>query len=188
MICIPCQPESGSYLAIYGSITPEKHIERAIEIALRSGMPLKIAAKTGHVDHDYVQAELLPLLSNPSIDYVGEIADAELNHFLGHAAGLLMPIDWPDPSGLTAIEALACGTPTIAYRSGALPEIVEDGRTGFIVDNVEEAVQAVAQLKRLNRPHCREVFQSRFSADRMVQDYLHIYDRLLTSEMDRIAT
>jgi Glycosyltransferase len=132
-------PEPGSYLAFLGRISPEKRVDRAIEIAKQVGMPLKIAAKIDRVDQDYFESEIAPLLSNSLVEFVGEIDDDEKDEFLGNAYALLFPIDWPEPFGLVMIEAMACGTPVIAYRGGAVPELVEPGQTGFIVEGLEDA-------------------------------------------------
>lgn len=180
-------PEPGHYLAYFGRISPDKQLDHAIEIAQRVQLPLKIAAKVDQVDQTYLDLELAPLLNAPRIEYVGEIADHEKNHFFGQASALLLPIAWPHPSGCAVIEAMACGTPTIAYGYGALPELIEDGVTGYIVDNIGEAVEAVQRIPGLNRKRCREVFEARFTADRMVQDYLRLYDQVLAGEIDHIA-
>jgi glycosyltransferase involved in cell wall biosynthesis len=181
------QEERGTYLAFLGRIAPEKRVDQAIAIAKQAGMPLKIAAKVDQVDRAYFEASIQPLLQDPLVDYIGEIGDHEKGAFLGGAAVLLFPIDWPEPFGLVMIEALACGTPVIAYRRGSVPEVLEDGVTGYIVDSVEEAVQAVLRALALSRRRCRQVFDTRFSACRMAQDYLRIYQRLLIDSTDRIA-
>jgi glycosyltransferase involved in cell wall biosynthesis len=165
----------GTYLAFLGRISPEKGIERAIEIARRVGMELKIAAKIDAVDRDYFNHSVKPMLAGPLVEYVGEIAEAEKTEFLGNAWALLFPIDWPEPFGMVMIEAMACGTPTIAYNRGAVSEVLEDGVTGFIVRSQEDAVQAVGRVSALDRRRCRRVFEERFSAARMAQDYLAIY-------------
>jgi glycosyltransferase involved in cell wall biosynthesis len=177
-----CHDKPGHYLAFLGRISPEKRADRAIRIARRSGMPLKIAAKVDQADRDYFAEKIEPLLSTgaPSVEFVGEIGDAAKDSFLGHAHALLFPIDWPEPFGLVMIEALACGTPVIAYRNGSVPEIMDDGVTGFIVDNMEQAVAAVERVKALNRAECRQVFEARFAAPVMAKGYLDIYERLLT--------
>jgi glycosyltransferase involved in cell wall biosynthesis len=167
----------GSYLAFLGRISPEKGVERAIEIARRAGMKLKIAAKVDRVDREYYNESVKPVLSGPLVEYVGEVGEAEKTEFLGNAHALLFPIDWPEPFGMVMIEAMACGTPTIAFRRGAVSEILEDGVTGFIVQNQEEAVQAVERAHAFDRRRCRRVFEDRFSAARMAQDYLAIYRR-----------
>src|SRR5437762_1249248 len=175
-------PESGSYLAFLGRISPEKRVDRAIEIAKQVGMPLKIAAKIDLVDQDYFESEIAPLLSNSLVEFVGEIDDDEKHEFLGNAYALLFPIDWPEPFGLVMIEAMACGTPVIAYRGGAVPELVEPGRTGFIVEGLENAVEAVRHVAQLRRKRCREVFEQRFTATRMAHDYLQQFERLIAKD------
>jgi glycosyltransferase involved in cell wall biosynthesis len=177
------QEEPGTYLAFLGRISPEKRVDRAIEIARRTGVKLKIAAKVDAVDREYFQTEISPLLDDPLLEFVGEIGEAEKNEFLGNALALLFPIDWPEPFGLVMIEAMACGTPTIAYRNGSVAEVLEHNKTGFVVDNLQDAVNAVHQIPRLSRRTCREVFERRFSASRMTSDYLAIYRTLLSNQM-----
>jgi glycosyltransferase involved in cell wall biosynthesis len=175
------RPEPGTYLAFLGRISPEKRVDRAIAIARRLGMEIKIAAKVDPVDRAYFEAVVAPLLREPRVEFAGEIGEGEKDDFLGHAVALLFPIDWPEPFGLVMIEALACGTPVLAYRRGSVPEILEDGVTGFIVDDLEGAVRAVARLPTVSRRRCRQQFEARFSAARMARDYLDIYQRLVTS-------
>ncbi|MGH7769067.1 MAG: glycosyltransferase family 4 protein [Candidatus Binatia bacterium] len=170
--------EPGGYLAFLGRFSPEKRIDRAIEIARKSGMPLKIAAKIDNADLEYYKSRVEPMLKDPLIEYVGEIGEAEKQEFLGNAYAHLFPIDWPEPFGIVMIEAMACGTPTIAFRCGSVPEVLDDGATGFVVDTIEEAVESVGRVAGLNRENCRRIFERRFSASRMVQDYVKIYDRL----------
>ncbi len=170
------------YLAFLGRICPEKRLDRAIEIARRAGMRLKIAAKIDRADQAYFDAQIRPLLNDPLIEFIGEIDDTEKSAFLGHARGLLFPIDWPEPFGLTMIEAMACGTPVVAYRRGSVPEVVEHGVTGFIVDTMDEAVAAVHRLDHLNRGLVRDRFVERFSVERMANDYLAIYDALTQTD------
>ena len=165
----------GGYLAFIGRISPEKRPDRAIEIARRAGVPLTIAAKVDKVDRDYYKAEIEPLLDNPLIEFIGEIGDDEKGAFLGDAMALLFPIDWPEPFGLALIEAMANGTPVIAFRRGSVPEIVEHGVTGFIVDNVDEAVAAIPSVRMLDRSMIRRRFEERFSVERMARDYLDLY-------------
>jgi glycosyltransferase involved in cell wall biosynthesis len=171
--------EPGTYLAFLGRISPEKRVDRAIEIAKRVQIPLKIAAKVDPVDRRYFKREIEPLLGDPLVEHVGEIGDGEKNEFLGNAYALLLPIDWPEPFGLVIIEAMACGTPAIAYREGAVPEVMEEGLTGFIVESLEDAVKAVQRVPELSRRRCREVFEERFTAARMARDYVRIYERLI---------
>src|SRR5215472_113662 len=156
--------EPGSYLAFLGRISPEKRVDRAIKIAKQVEIPLKIAAKVDPVDKQYFESVIKPLLRDRLVEFVGEIGDEEKNAFLGNAYALLLPIDWPEPFGLVMIEALACGTPVIAYRRGSVPEVLEDGVTGFTVQGLEEAVKAVGQIPLLSRSRCRQVFEERFSA------------------------
>jgi glycosyltransferase involved in cell wall biosynthesis len=171
-------PEPAGYLAFLGRVSPEKRPDRAIEIAIRAGLPLKIAAKVDPVDRDYFNAVIRPLLKDPLVEYLGEIGEHEKGDFLGRARALLFPIDWPEPFGLVMIEALACGTPVIAYPHGAVPEVLEHGVTGFIVSNQEEAVRTVTKLDQISRSQCRARFERRFSACRMASDYVALYERL----------
>ena len=171
--------EAGTYLAFLGRISPEKRADRAIEIAKRVQIPLKIAAKVDRVDADYFETVVEPLLRDPFVEFVGEIGDGEKEEFLGNAYALLFPIDWPEPFGLVMIEAMACGTPIVAYRGGAVSEIMEQGHTGFIVKGLEDAVDAVRRIPELSRKRCREVFEQRFTATRMAHDYVQVFDRLI---------
>ena len=176
--------EPGSYLAFLGRISPEKRVDRAIEIAKRVQIPLKIAAKVDRVDRKYFKSVIEPLLRDSLIEVVGEIGDREKDEFLGNAYALLLPIDWPEPFGLVMIEAMACGTPVIAYCGGAVPEIMEEGHTGFIVEELEGAVEAVRRIPKLSRKRCREVFEQRFTATRMANDYVRVYERLINRKQD----
>ena len=169
---------SGGYLAFIGRISPEKAPDRAIRIAGRAGMSLKIAAKIDPVDRDYFKAEIEPLLAQPHVEFIGEIGEHEKAEFLGNAAGLLFPITWPEPFGLVMIEAMACGTPVIALRNGSVPEVVDDGITGFVVDDDAAAASAAEQLHLLDRTLIRTIFEQRFTARRMAEDYLRIYQDL----------
>lgn len=178
---------TGSYLAFLGRISPEKRVDRAIEIAKRVGVPLKIAAKVDRVDKEYFESVIEPLLRDPLIEYIGEIGDGEKDEFLGNAYALLFPINWPEPFGLVMIEAMACGTPIIAYRRGSVPEVIDDGLTGFIVNSLEEAVQAVRRVPELNRASCRKAFEDRFSSKRMADDYLQIYERMADVQNPRAS-
>jgi glycosyltransferase involved in cell wall biosynthesis len=168
----------GEYLAFLGRVCPEKSPDRAIEIAEQAGVQLKIAAKVDNADKTYFEEEIKPLLkSSSSVDFIGEINDREKDEFLGNALAFLFPIDWPEPFGLVLIEALACGTPIIAFRNGSVPEIVEHGRTGFIVDTLEDAIAAVQKVGSIDRRTCRAAFEERFTARRMAQAYLAIYEK-----------
>ncbi len=170
---------NGGYLAFIGRISPEKGPERAIEIARRAGVPLTIAAKVDKVDEAYYKARVEPLLDDPLIEFIGEIGDGEKGAFLGDAMALLFPIDWPEPFGLAMIEAMANGTPVIAFRRGSVPEIIEPGVTGFIVDTIDEAVAAIPLARALDRGTIRRRFAERFSVERMAHDYLDLYGAVL---------
>ena len=174
--------EPGRYLAFLGRISPEKRVDRAIQIALRSGLPLKIAAKVDKPDQEYFETKIKPLLEHKDIEYIGEIGEAEKAAFLGGACALLFPIDWPEPFGLVMIEAMACGTPVIAFPHGSVPEIVEHGVTGFLVRDVNEAINAVARLRRLSRRKCREKFEARFTSTRMAREYVGLFEQLTHRE------
>jgi glycosyltransferase involved in cell wall biosynthesis len=173
------EEEPGKYLAFLGRICPEKRVDRAIDIAKRVGLPLKIAAKVDPADKEYFESQIKRLLDHSLVEYVGEISECEKNGFLGNAYAMLFPIDWPEPFGLVMVEAMACGTPVIAYRGGSVSEVMVQGVTGFIVDDEEEAVKAVGQIPTLERRRCREVFEERFSVARMARDYLRLYEQLL---------
>lgn len=173
-------PQPGSYLAYLGRFSPEKRPDHAIEIAKRVGLPLRIAGKVDPADRGYFEGKIERLLDHPLIEYVGEITDAEKNDFLGDAIAVLCPYDWPEPFGLVLIEALACGTPVVAYRRGSIPEIIDDGVTGFVCDNLNEMVSAIARVPLINRQRCRESFEARFTVERMVEDYLTLYERIAT--------
>ncbi len=173
---------SGGYLAFIGRISPEKAPDRAIRIAARAGMRLKIAAKIDQVDRDYFKTEIEPLLAQPHVEFIGEIGEHEKAEFLGNAAGLLFPIAWPEPFGLVMIEAMACGTPVIALRNGSVPEVVDDGITGFIVDDEVTAASAAQQIDLLDRTLIRAIFEQRFTARRMAEDYTRIYQDLTSGQ------
>jgi glycosyltransferase involved in cell wall biosynthesis len=168
----------GRYLVFVGRVSPEKGLERAIEIARRAGLRLRIAAKVDRADEAYWRSRIAPLLDDPLIEYVGEVSEAQKPALLGNAAALLFPIDWPEPFGLAMIEAMSCGTPVIAWPHGSVPEIVEPGVTGFIVDSIEAAVSAVQDVARLPRAQVRRRFDERFTAARMARDYLTAYRNL----------
>ncbi len=173
------QSSVGSYLAFVGRISPEKRLDRAIEIAKRANMKLRIAAKIDPVDQQYMETHIRPLLGHPLIEFVGEIGQKEKPEFLGNAYALLFPIDWEEPFGLVMIEAMACGTPVIAFRHGSIPEVIDDGVTGFIVDDIEQSLHALDKVLHFDRQRCRRIFEERFSVARMAGDYLKIYERLL---------
>jgi glycosyltransferase involved in cell wall biosynthesis len=172
-------PQPLDYLAFVGRISPEKRADRAIEIARACAIPLRIAAKVDAVDAAYFESTIKPLLDHPLVSYVGEIGDAEKDDFIGSARALLMPIDWPEPFGLVMIESIACGTPVIAYANGSVPEIIDEGVTGFIVHNQEEAIAAVRSIHRIDRRRCRQVFEQRFSSRVMAMRHLHVYRELI---------
>lgn len=171
--------QPGGYLAFLGRISPEKRPDRAIEIAKRSGLPLKIAAKVDAADRDYFARTIRPLLDHPLIDFIGEIDDARKGDFLSGASALLFPIDWPEPFGLVMIEAMACGTPVIAWGAGSVPEIIDHGISGMIVSSLEEAVEAVGRVHRLDRGAVRDCFEIRFTASRMAADYIETFAKML---------
>ena len=172
------QPVQQSYCAFLGRISPEKGIDKAIRIAGRAGMKLKIAAKVDVADKQYFDSEIKPLLSQGHVEFIGEIDDSQKPAFLSGAHALLFPIDWPEPFGLVMIEAMACGTPVIAFNCGSVPEVMDDGLTGFIVNNEDEAVAAIGQLGEIDRAKVRLQFERRFTARRMAQDYLDLYGEL----------
>ncbi len=180
------QPMKPAYFAFLGRISPEKAIDKAIGIAKRCGVPLKIAAKVDKVDREYFEAEIRPLLNPPDVEHIGEIGDGEKSAFLSGAIALLAPIAWPEPFGLVMIEAMACGTPVVAFNSGSVPEIVEDGVTGFIVEDETGAVAAAGQLSRLSRPAIRKRFEQRFTARRMAEDYLTVYRSLIEATAPKL--
>ena len=168
-------PGPGKYLAFLGRISEEKRLDRAIEIASRADMELRIAAKVDKADREFFEARIRPLLGHRGVEFLGEIGDHEKSDFLGNAHALLFPIDWPEPFGLVMIEAMACGTPVIAWNRGSVPEIVSHGETGFVVDSMDAAVAAVERVGQLSRERCRRAFEKRFSARRMARDYLAVY-------------
>lgn len=175
--------ESGKYLAFLGRISPEKGVDQAIEIAKKAGIELRIAAKVDRVDEEYFEEVIRPLLDHPLVHFVGEIGDAEKGKFLGNALALLVSINWEEPFGLVMIEAMACGTPVVAYRRGSVPEIIDEGVTGYIVQNADEAVSALQRISGLSRERCRQVFDERFTACRMAKGYVAIYERLVREQM-----
>jgi len=179
----PCYNPRGGYLAFLGRISPEKRPDRAIKIARRLGLPLKIAAKVDKVDECYFQDCIAPLLKQPGIEFIGEINEFGKSEFLGGARALLFPVNWPEPFGLVMIEAMGCGTPVLAFRQGSVPEIVDPGVTGTIVSSVEEAVIRLPQMLMLDRRKVRRRFEERFSATRMAKDYLAVYRSLLRRQV-----
>ncbi len=183
------QPAKPGYLAFLGRIAPEKAVDQAIRIAVRSKLPLRIAAKVDRVDRDYFERDIRPLLGLPGIEYMGEIGDQDKSAFLSGALALLMPIDWPEPFGLVMIEAMACGTPVIAYRSGSVPEVIEHGLTGLIVDDEVAAADAITnQLASLSRETIRARFEERFTARRMATEYVEIYRELVAAARKPLRT
>jgi glycosyltransferase involved in cell wall biosynthesis len=166
------------YLAFLGRISPEKRPDRAIEIARRAGLRLRIAAKVDHADREYFERDIRPMLGDPLVEFIGEIGDTDKNDFLGNARALLFPIDWPEPFGLVVIESMACGTPVIAFACGSVPEVIEDGVTGFVVTDIDAAVRAVGRLVELDRREIRRRFEQRFAVARMASNYLEIYQQL----------
>jgi glycosyltransferase involved in cell wall biosynthesis len=175
------QGPGGRYLAFLGRISPEKAPDAAIRIATRAGMPLKIAAKVDKVDREYFQAKIEPMLAQADVEFIGEIGEHQKAEFLGNAAGLLFPIAWREPFGLVMIEAMACGTPVVAFNNGSVPEVLENGVTGFIVNSEDEAVRAVHDISRLDRGRIRTEFERRFTAQHMAKNYLKLYSRLVKS-------
>lgn len=171
-------PGPGSYLAYLGRFSPEKRPDHAIEIAKRVGLPLRMAGKVDPADRVYFEEKIERLLDHPLIEYIGEVTDEEKNDFLGDAAAVVCPYDWPEPFGLVLIESLACGTPVVAYRRGSIPEIIDDGVTGFVCDDLNEMVRAIDRLPLITRQHCRESFEARFTVQRMVEDYIGLYERI----------
>ncbi len=179
------QDVTPSYLAFLGRIAPEKRPDRAIRIARAAGIPLKMAAKVDRADQEYFDTIIKPMIAGGGVELIGEIGDREKPNFLSGAIGLLMPIDWPEPFGLVMIEAIACGTPVIAFNRGSVPEIVEDGLTGFIVEDETSAISAVSRLHGLSRARVRRRFEERFTARRMAEDYLACY-RALGAERSKL--
>lgn len=172
-------PQSEGYLAFLGRIAPEKRPDHAIALAKRTGLPLRIAAKVDPADEQYYRREIEPLLDHPLIEFLGEISDAEKNDFVGNALALVCPYDWPEPFGLVLIEALACGTPVLAYRRGSIPEVIDHEVTGFVCETLTEMSEAVGRLPLIDRRRCRSAFEERFTADRMARDYVAQYERLI---------
>jgi glycosyltransferase involved in cell wall biosynthesis len=180
-------PAPGSYLAFLGRISPEKRVDRAIAIATACGQRLRIAAKVDPADREYFERHIRPLLDNPLVEFIGEIGERDKDAFLGGANALLFPIDWPEPFGLVMIEALACGVPVIAFEGGSVREVIDDGVTGFVVESVDRAVEAVRRIEEIDRRACRERFERRFTATRMACDYLNVYGNLLAARSGMVA-
>lgn len=175
----------GNYLAFMGRISPEKGVDKAIEIALKSGILLKIAAKVDKADQEYYDLEIKHLLDHPLVEFVGEINEREKSSFIGKAKALLFPINWEEPFGMVMIEAMSCGTPVIAFRRGSVPEIIDDGLSGYIVNNIEEAVDAVKNIDSISRIGVRKIFDDKYTASRMAKDYLKIYEALAEQSVSK---
>lgn len=176
----------GDYVAFIGRISPEKRPDRAIEIAAKAGVKIKMAAKIDKADETYYQTHIRHLMELPHVEFIGEIGEDKKNEFLGKARALLFPIDWPEPFGMVVIEAMACGTPVIAYNNGSVPEIVDAGESGFIVENLDDAVKAVRNIDLLNRNRVREVFEERFSAQVMARNYLKLFEKLTLKKKNQL--
>jgi glycosyltransferase involved in cell wall biosynthesis len=175
----------GDYAVFLGRFSPEKRADRAIEIARRAGMKIKIAAKVDKADERYFEHEIRPLLDQPHVEYLHEIGEAEKGPLLANAKALLFPIDWPEPFGMVLIEAMACGTPIIAYAHGSVPEIIEHGKTGFVVNTIEKAVEALKNIHLISREECRATFEKRFSDIVMAKNYMYLYERILLKQPQR---
>jgi glycosyltransferase involved in cell wall biosynthesis len=178
------QQRPDDYFAFVGRISPEKRVDRAIRVAQATGVKLRIAAKVDRVDEAYFKREIEPLLDHPLVEYAGEIAQADKGEFIGRARAVLFPIDWPEPFGLVMIEALACGTPVIAWRCGSVPEVIEHGVSGFVVEDTAQAVDAARRIGEIDRGACRRVYERRFTARRMAQRYLDVYAALDAATRD----
>jgi glycosyltransferase involved in cell wall biosynthesis len=175
--------KSGEYLAFLGRVSPEKGLDSAIEIAKKSDMPLKIAAKIDECNTDYFENIIRKLIDTPMIEYIGEISEKEKNEFLGKAYALLFPINWPEPFGLVMIESMSCGTPVIAFPYGSVPEIMIEGKTGYMVEGVRDAVKALRLIEKFDRKACRRIFEINFTSARMAKDYINIYTRIINNEI-----
>jgi glycosyltransferase involved in cell wall biosynthesis len=171
--------QSSGYFAFMGRISPEKRVDRAVDIATTLGVPLKIAAKVDKADRDYYESQIEPLFRHPLVEFIGEIGEEEKASFVGGADALLFPIDWPEPFGLVMIEAMACGTPVVAFDHGSVREVLEDGVTGYIVSDMESAIEAARKARQLDRGRVRQTFEQKFSARRMALDYVQLYEKLL---------
>ncbi len=174
--------ERGEYLAVIGRISPEKGVDTAIEIAKRAGMPLRIAAKVSKPDRPYYEQVIRPLLDHPLIEFIGEIGEKEKDAFIGNAYAVLFPIQWPEPFGIVMIEAMACGTPVIAFPGGSVQEVQENGVTGYVVNSVQEAVRAVERVPDIDRRNVRRAFEERFTSARMARDYVALYHQIMEEE------
>jgi glycosyltransferase involved in cell wall biosynthesis len=183
---LPFRAVPRDYVVFVGRISPEKRVDRAIEIARRAGLELRIAAKIDANDKVYFEREIAGLMHQPHVRYLGEIGEQEKAVLLGGARALLFPIDWPEPFGMVVIEALSCGTPVLAWPGGSVPELIEPGVTGWIVDSIEAAVDALRGVERIDRAACRAVFERRFTAERMARDYVGVYKRLCESTRGRL--
>lgn len=178
----PLQAGDGGYVAFVGRISPEKRVDRAIEMAIECNYPIKIAAKIDKADEHYFEKYIAHLMEHPLVEFIGEINEQEKTFFLGNAKALLFPIDWAEPFGMVMIEAMSCGTPVIAFKNGSVPEVIDDGVTGFIVESMPQAVEALKKIDTINRDIVRQVFEQRFTAERMARDYTQIYDQLITQK------
>lgn len=167
------------YAVFIGRFSPEKGVDQAIEIAGRSGLKIKIAAKVDPADHEYFEVNIKPLLSLPHVEYLGEVNEEQKQELLANARVFLLPINWPEPFGMVMIESLACGTPVVAYGRGSVSEILENGKTGFVVSDIEGAVDAVGRIHQIDRNHCRQIFEQRFEAQRMAHEYVAIYEKMI---------
>lgn len=172
-------PKPGNYFAFVGRMSPEKRVDRAIHIAIACGVPLRIRAKVDAADRQYFESQVRPMLDNPLVEYAGEIEEPDKNDFIGNARAMLFPIDWPEPFGLVMIEALACGTPVLAYAGGAVIEVLQHGVTGFVVNDQQQAIAAARRIDQIDRRHCREAFEARFTATVMAKRYLNVYRSLV---------
>jgi glycosyltransferase involved in cell wall biosynthesis len=183
----PLQQQEGNYLAFIGRVSPEKGVDKAIEIAIGCNCPIKVAAKVDKVDQSYFEKHIAHLMDHPLVEFIGEINEEQKTGFLGNAKALLFPIDWEEPFGIAMIEAMSCGTPVIAFRRGSVPEVIDDGVTGFIVESISQAVEAVKKIKTLCNTTIRKVFEEKFTAARMAEDYLKIYRSLYKGQMPAMA-
>lgn len=177
--------KGGDYLVFVGRVSPEKRVDRAIEIAKKAGIKIRIAAKVDKADADYFESKIKKLIDHPLVDFIGEVGEKEKEELLGNALGFIYPIDWPEPFGLAMIESMACGTPVIAYNCGSVPEVIDEGLSGFVVNTQKEAIEAVKKLPGLDRRICRDTFENRFSVKRMADNYLKIYEKMINQRDHR---